>query len=190
MRVESLRRDYLRQRESLSAEEVARRSGAVLSTLIESDLLTSGMHVGLYHPFRGEVDVLPLISFRKDVTYYLPRCRDVFLEYCPWQLGDPLADPLVAGRWRIPEPAPQVSSVSLNSLDLIVVPGVVFDFRGHRLGFGQGCYDRMLTSFNGVAVGVAYDFQVVAEIAVQPHDQSCDWVVSEQAVLRGTPRRL
>ncbi len=69
----------------------------------------------------------------------------------------------------------------LDKVDLIIVPGVAFDSHGNRMGRGRGFYDRLLKSTpNAVKVGVAFDFQLLDRIPVEPHDVPMDCVLSEQ----------
>jgi 5-formyltetrahydrofolate cyclo-ligase len=65
-------------------------------------------------------------------------------------------------------------------VELIVVPGVAFDPTGNRMGRGRGFYDRLLKSTpNAMKVGVAYDFQLLDKIPVEPHDVPMDSVITE-----------
>lgn len=61
----------------------------------------------------------------------------------------------------------------------VVVPGLAFDERGGRLGYGGGFYDRFLAAHpHVVTVGVGYDFQVVEEVPLEPHDVRLDRVLT------------
>ena len=69
----------------------------------------------------------------------------------------------------------------LDAVELIVVPGVAFDTQGNRMGRGRGFYDRLLKSTpNAVKIGVAYDFQMMDVIPVEPHDVKMDRVITEK----------
>jgi 5-formyltetrahydrofolate cyclo-ligase len=73
------------------------------------------------------------------------------------------------------EPKPGVPLMAPESIDLIVAPGVAFDERGFRLGHGAGYYDRFLPKASRAhKLGLAYDFQVVKELPVEPHDIPLD----------------
>jgi 5-formyltetrahydrofolate cyclo-ligase len=61
------------------------------------------------------------------------------------------------------------------------VPAVAFDKDGNRLGRGKGFYDRLLNHTKAVKIGVAYDFQLVDEIPVEPHDIPVDRVITPMA---------
>ena len=63
---------------------------------------------------------------------------------------------------------------------MIIVPGVAFDPTGNRMGRGRGFYDRLLKSTpNAIKVGVAYDFQMLDTLPVEPHDVKMDLIITE-----------
>ena len=69
----------------------------------------------------------------------------------------------------------------LDSVELIIVPGVAFDSEGNRMGRGRGFYDRLLKSTpKAYKVGVAFDFQVIDRVPVEEFDVAMDRVVSEK----------
>jgi 5-formyltetrahydrofolate cyclo-ligase len=69
-------------------------------------------------------------------------------------------------------------------LDLIVTPGLAFDRRGGRLGYGKGYYDRLLHQIRADAtkLAVCFECQLVPEIPLLPHDIRMDVLVTEKAV--------
>ena len=68
---------------------------------------------------------------------------------------------------------------------LVIVPGVLFDPYGHRLGRGGGWYDRVLHALSGEGVyfGLAYEFQIISRIPVESWDQSVHFVVTQERVI-------
>lgn len=69
----------------------------------------------------------------------------------------------------------------LDKVDMIVVPGVAFDRHNNRMGRGRGFYDRMLKSTpNAYKVGVAFNFQMLDEIPVEPLDVAMNRVIVEE----------
>ena len=65
-------------------------------------------------------------------------------------------------------------------IQLIIVPGVAFDRQNNRMGRGRGFYDRLLKSTpNAFKVGVAFDFQIVDQVPVEPFDVPMDTVIAE-----------
>ncbi len=91
----------------------------------------------------------------------------------------------VKSSWGIEEPCEGSSKVSLDSIDIILIPGIAFDRRGHRLGTGKGFYDRTLNHYRGVKVGIAYAAQISSnDLATEEHDLPMDYVLTEKYMLR------
>jgi 5-formyltetrahydrofolate cyclo-ligase len=93
------------------------------------------------------------------------------------------------GYCGILEPQPQrTRAVAPETLELALIPGVAFDLRGGRLGLGAGFYDRLLSQLpRGIPmVGLAFDFQVIPRLPLQPHDILLDAIVTESRVIWGT----
>jgi len=93
--------------------------------------------------------------------------------------------------WGLFRPLPDHADwiEDLEEIDLVVVPGIAFDARGGRLGFGGGFYDRFLPQVQAPKVGLTYDCLLLDEVLVEPHDVSVDIVVTESAVYRnGRPQ--
>ena len=68
----------------------------------------------------------------------------------------------------------------LAAVDFIMVPGVAFDSAGNRMGRGRGFYDRLLKSTpNAFKTGVAYGFQLLETIPVEPHDVKMNAVIHD-----------
>lgn len=127
-----------------------------------------------------------------DYLVALGRTRAVHL---PWVDGEDLAIARVRDweadlrpGWRgLREPRPGWRrSVSPDQLDAVLVPGVAFDRRGQRLGYGGGHFDRLLARVRPgtVVVGVAFGAQVVDHVPTEAHDIPVDVVVTESVVLR------
>jgi 5-formyltetrahydrofolate cyclo-ligase len=85
------------------------------------------------------------------------------------------------GHRGIPEPRPDVSRVTVEAIDWVLVPGVAFDLAGGRLGYGGGFYDRLLPLLRPGTprIAGAFDAQVVAHLPAAPHDLPVDCIVTE-----------
>jgi 5-formyltetrahydrofolate cyclo-ligase len=83
--------------------------------------------------------------------------------------------------FREPDPAAEEAT----ALDVIIVPALQIDGRGHRIGYGGGFYDRALPRFAppAVTVGVAFDFQLIAEVPVTDGDVALAFVVTDARTL-------
>ena len=69
-----------------------------------------------------------------------------------------------------------------EQLDLVLVPGIAFDWNGNRLGFGKGYFDRFLARCRCPAIGLAYEAQLVDAIEAEAHDVPMNKIVTEKAV--------
>ena len=96
-------------------------------------------------------------------------------------------DQLVGGPWGLaqPDPAEAVWLPTEAQIDLVVVPGLAFDRRGQRIGWGGGYYDRFLAQVQTVKIGLCYDELVLDCIPSEPHDVPVDIVVAETAIYQG-----
>lgn len=91
--------------------------------------------------------------------------------------------PSSAGRYGIPEPdAREDRALDARDLDVVVVPGLCFDVRGHRLGYGAGYYDRFLSTLRAdtLRVGVAFEAQVIDHVPNEAHDERVDLLLTER----------
>ena len=96
-------------------------------------------------------------------------------------------DQLVVGPWGLAQPDPAAATwlPAAARIDLVVVPGLAFDRRGHRIGWGGGYYDRFLAQIQAVKIGLCYDELVLDCIPGEPHDVPVDLVVAETAIYQG-----
>ncbi|HIF33471.1 MAG: 5-formyltetrahydrofolate cyclo-ligase [Pirellulaceae bacterium] len=121
----------------------------------------------------------------------IPYCVDGLLElFLLEDMGE-----LEVGMYRILEPRAELRDlpekrVDVETLDLIMVPGVAFDRRGGRTGHGKGYYDKLLehARLDTPLVALAFECQMFPEIPVQEHDVFMDRVVTESAVYEGRGR--
>ncbi len=63
--------------------------------------------------------------------------------------------------------------------DILLVPGIAFTRDGQRLGRGGGHYDRYLSGFKGLRIGVCFESQIVGNVYAEPHDEKVNFVLTE-----------
>jgi 5-formyltetrahydrofolate cyclo-ligase len=80
-------------------------------------------------------------------------------------------------------PAEQNRLAAPEQFGLVLVPGLAFDRTGNRLGMGEGYYDRFLAQVRAPKIALAFDFQIVAQIPAEPHDQRVDVIVAENEMI-------
>jgi len=96
-------------------------------------------------------------------------------------------DELVAGPWNLLEPGKECPEVTLQEIGVFVVPGLGFDRRGARVGWGGGYYDATLPQSSGIRVGFAYDCQILEEIPETSRDARMHHIVTESKTLDCLP---
>jgi 5-formyltetrahydrofolate cyclo-ligase len=181
----ALRAEQRRRRRLLAPGGAAE---AVADRLLAAFRLPEGGVVSGYWPLADELDPRPAMSRLAALGHplALPRVqgRGCPLAFHAWRPGDPLH----AGPFGVMEPAP---AAPLRRPGVLLVPLLVFDRQGRRLGYGAGYYDLVLgelraSSPRPLAIGLAFAAQEVDEVPAGPHDQLLDAVVTERAVHRGS----
>jgi 5-formyltetrahydrofolate cyclo-ligase len=139
-----------------------------------------------YAPMPEELDPSPLVHALRDagVRVAYPRVCGPGELALHWAMEDELA----AGYCGVFEPSADAPKATLDEIDLVLVPGVAFDEACQRLGMGGGFYDRLLaqTAAGTLAIGLAFDKQVVASVPHEVHDAVMDAIVTPTRVLRRT----
>lgn len=92
------------------------------------------------------------------------------------------AEDLHKGAYGILEPA-VVKKID-DKIDVIIVPGLAFDRKGGRIGFGKGYYDRLLKNEKAVKIGLCYDFQLFGDIPKEAHDVSMNYIITEKEIIK------
>lgn len=140
--------------------------------------------IAFYMPLKFEIAPTRAmeLALAQGKTVALPRVDDPThtLTLHRYEIGDALHE----SAFMVREPAASAPQVAPVEVDLALVPGLAFDGRGQRLGYGQGYYDRLLVSLRGLRVGLAFDFQLLAEVPSFEHDVPVDALVTDRRVLR------
>jgi len=191
----ALRRRVLAERAALPPAAAAAKSAAACAALLGLPEWRAAGCVLLFSSLPGEVATGELVdaALRQGKRVALPRIvtpptgrRYLELRALPAAPDGPgAAAALVPGTWGILEPPAEAPLVPPAAVDLAVVPGVAFDRRGARLGYGGGFYDRLLPQLRpGVpAFGLAFGLQVVAAVPVGPNDVTLAGIITEDGVL-------
>ena len=131
--------------------------------------------VMFYIAKREEVDTSVMIkdALKLGKKVVVPMILEKEKEIIPAQLTNPKKE-LEKGPYGIYQPKNQfMKKVSLDTIDLVIVPGVAFDLKGNRLGRGGGYFDRFLSKFkkcNVSVYGLAFKFQILNKLPIISHD--------------------
>lgn len=191
-RVKAELRDRMRRvRHALGADLRAARSERIAKHVIALPAWSRAGCVALFVPMRTEVDVTFLERAAREDGKRIAAPRMV-----PDHEGDPVARwnlhlhlwedgvEMVESGHMVKEPPSSAPRVAGDEVDLVIVPALALDPRGARLGYGAGQYDRLLPHLpRARRVAVAFDFQLLAEIPENEHDQRVHTIVTDERVL-------
>jgi 5-formyltetrahydrofolate cyclo-ligase len=172
------------------AAALAERSARIVASVASLPAFEQARGVALFWPMleQNEVDVRELDSAARAANkrvYYPGFARTNDGTLCSELRLTTSHGELAVGARRFLEPPVDAPVAQRGEVDLVVVPALAAALSGHRLGFGLGFYDSLLPDVRppAQAVIVAFDFQLLAEIPVMPHDVACDFVVSDARAL-------
>ncbi len=177
-----LRTYFKNLRGSLSEEEQLEKSEKICQIFLHSPFYFKAKRIALFCPFNKEVNIYPILDKAlEEKEIYLPitHIKEKKLTFHRiFSLKE-----LKKSALGIYEPPFINPSLSPSNLDLILVPGLAFDKRGGRLGYGGGFYDRVLGQTKAFKIGIAFSFQVVESLLLEPWDQKVDFILTEEGFL-------
>ena len=147
--------------------------------------LQSAHTILFFAPLPDELDVWPLLEklLPGKKICALPAFDGATQTYSARRVTT-LETDIATGKFGVREPAASCAEIPLDQFDLVLVPGLAFDGRGHRLGRGRGFYDRVLAAASGVKCGVAYDFQLLESIPAEAHDEPVNFIFTPTRCVR------
>ncbi len=183
----ALRRRILAARDALSENERREKSRRIHALLWNLPAFLEAGVVGMYVHFRSEVETTGLIreALARNKTVVVPRTETASCSLDFYAITD-LEEDLRPGAFGILEPDPDGARlIDPMEIDMVLLPGSVFDPSGGRLGYGGGYYDRFLADHarRATRVGLAFEAQVVERVPLLAHDQVLEYLVTEDRVV-------
>ena len=186
----ALRRTMSARRAAVSPERAAAAAQLAAASMMACGAVHRARRVALYAALPDELPSRPLFDalVRGGAETLFPRVRPdrplQFYAVARWE-------ELSAGAYGVLEPSDGAPAGAFEPGDVVVVPGVAFDSRGHRLGRGGGYYDRTFPRGKSapILVGFGYDFQLVDAVPHDERDRPVDAIVTERAVHRCASER-
>jgi 5-formyltetrahydrofolate cyclo-ligase len=176
-----LRRMAMARREALPATERIEAAQAIAARGLPV-AVAAGMVVSGYSPLKSEISPMPLLRRCADAALALPVVvgRGKPLVMRAWAFGAPLD----SGVWGIRQPTPAAPEAYP---DILIVPLLAFDRRGHRIGYGAGYYDMTLARLRDMkpvtAIGIAFAAQEIDTVPTTPRDARLDLVLTEREII-------
>lgn len=183
-----LRKELLAKRDLLPKEERAEKSSIIFSLLKEHNIYKNATHVMLYIDFRSEVSTKEMIQdlLEKGKRVFIPLTVPETRQMIISELLDVEKD-LALGNFGVLEPKEEaIRPVDPKILDLVIVPGVGFDEKGYRVGYGGGYYDRFLPKLSPTVptVALSFEVQLIPEAPTDKYDFPVQYIVTEDKLIQ------
>lgn len=181
-----LRKIILSKRSEIQGEMRTQFEDKILSTLVQTSYFQQATRVASFVSFRDE------LSTHRINQMILDSGKELLLPYISMASKQMTfhrvhaLDELVLSSYGIYEPDPTKHDiVSNDAIDLVLTPGLAFDARGFRLGYGGGFYDRLFQAIKKTIpkIGLAFDLQYVTHIPVDPFDQPITHLITEKGLI-------
>lgn len=178
-----LKNEVILKREFLPKEELLRKSAEIKEKLFSLDEFKDSKTVMFYMSIKNEVythDMVKEALASKKVA--VPVVDNANGEIFPSEIKS--FSELSVGTLGILEPKMEfMRKLPPEEIDLIIVPGIAFDCRGHRIGYGKGCYDKLLKKTKAIRVGLALELQIINEVPKEAHDVPMDKIITEKRII-------
>ena len=173
-----LRNQIRAEQRSLSDASRNEIDERLIQNVLGHDLYRNCNRLFLYASAGFEIDTYSMLqrAYKDGKEVALPRCQsDGIMDFYRYT-GE-----LKEGMYRIPEPTGN-QIMYPNESDVMIVPGLSFDKRGYRIGQGGGYYDRYLSKYDCICVGLCRERFLMKELPVMWNDIPVDYVITENAV--------
>lgn len=184
-----IRQEILRKRNAQTEQEREEKSIKIKEKLFCLPEFRKAKTIMFYLSFKSEVKTEKMVREalelqRRVVVPVVRKEQDVM---CISEVKD-YNNELRTGDYGILCPKKEfMREIPSDELDLVIVPGLVFDERGHRMGYGKGFYDRFLcdTKDRIPTIALAFESQIVGEVPIDNHDIQMDKVITEARIIKG-----
>jgi len=179
---ELLRMQNLEKRNSLGVKEIAQKSNAIKEKLFLLQEFKESKKIMVYAGVKNEVQTGKIIeeALALGKIVAVPQTDFEKKEMRAVQISS-LAD-LKETKFGLLEPE-SGKEIPAKELGLIIVPGIAFDLKGTRLGYGRGFFDRFLRKTNGKKIGLAFECNIEEKIPSSAHDVQMDKIITEKRII-------
>ena len=183
----AIRKEALKKRDEISTDVRAEKDLIIKGRLFSLPEFVAAKTIFFYASFRSEVETSNMIkeSLKMGKKIILPKVDKERHRLMLFEIKD--INELSPGYMGIPEPSLfDERLVTLDDVDLVIIPGAAFDFSGNRLGYGAGYYDILLSEGKRKIpiIALAYEEQLVDSIPSEKHDVKVDMIVTDKQVIK------
>ncbi|AZJ22364.1 5-formyltetrahydrofolate cyclo-ligase [Bacillus wiedmannii] len=179
-----LRKQIIEHMNSLSEERYTTLSEQIAFSLYAQKEWAEAKTIGITLSMENEVNTYAIIekAWEEGKKVVVPKCNKGTRTMSFRQISN--FDQLEIVYMNLREPIPaRTEEVNADDIDLQIVPGVAYTERGERIGYGGGYYDRYLVHYKGKTLSLAYSFQIVEHIPVEPFDKNVEKIITEKGTV-------
>lgn len=169
---------------NLTSQEKANIENSLVLHLLQTETWNQAAMIGITVSQKHEWDTKPIIekAWSQNKKVCVPKCYPKQSELVFYEITS--FDQLESVFYGLLEPVPkQQYKVEKKKIDLMVVPGLVFDSKGYRIGYGGGYYDRYLADYKGLTVSLASTGQFIDSIPNDHYDIPVQQIITETGKL-------
>ena len=180
-----LRKEMLIKRDNLSEDKRNLLDKKIKEKLINMNFFKQAENIFIYVGFGSEINTADFIKdfLKMGKRIFIPRTN--IEERTMEAVEISSLNNLVKDKYGILEPAKEIKAAGKLDLDLIILPGVVFDTLGGRIGYGGGYYDKYLENLGEKIskAALCYDFQLIDKVPIEEHDIKADCIITEKRII-------
>ena len=166
---------------NMSLTDYGEKSRMICEALLQEPSIIEGKTIAMTISVFPEVDTRGIISklWAMDKYVVVPKCNHENKQMLFFNITN--FNELVPAPMGLFEPNHLITeAIEHKQIDVCIVPGIVFDQRGYRIGYGGGYYDRFLPHYNGKKISIAFDEQLVEEVPYESHDIPIDLLITDK----------
>ncbi len=186
MQKKEIRKKVLSQRNSLLESDISKKSDSITKNLFSLHFIDEAKTVMVYSHFGSEPETKQIIDklLHAGKKVVLPATLIEQKEILALYIDSDTR--LLENRYGIMEPLPtEEKTAKPEEIDVVIIPGVAFDEKGNRIGFGHMYYDKFLSDFKPrtMKIALAFELQIIEPFKAESHDIPVDLIVTEERII-------
>ncbi len=180
---EAIRKKHLKKRKQISKESLEQKSKKIAEQLFCTEEFNSAKTIMVFVPIKNEPETRSIIekAWQQNKRVCVPLTDFSSNEIFPIEIND--FSELEEKKFGLLEPKNTVKKIDASEIDLVLVPGIAFDKKGNRVGYGKGFFDRFLEKTNCCTIGLCFEQHLEKKLPVEPHDKRVKKIITEKRVL-------
>ena len=173
MKKEFLRKKYKEKRDNIKNKVT--KDNLIYQKVINNKDILSSKTLLIYISINSEVDTIKIINyFLNTKNIAVPKIIDYDMFFCyVTNLNE-----LTSGKYNIPEPTNENIVTDFDNA-ICIVPGICYDKKNYRIGYGKGYYDRFLSKNKIKTIGLCYKECMIEKIDNDKYDYKIDEVITD-----------